>query len=281
MTLILNILKSVLYGLIQGITEFLPISSEAHFALMTSFLPLNVMDDLTLNMAFRGFYASVIPLGCAAAVLFVYGKRLNPFQKNIDENRKSSIMRLWLMLGAASLPGAVLGFFLNRYLHRVLSSTYIIVISLVIFGGLILWIENRKEKPSVNTAGQISVGHAFILGCAQVLAMIPGVSRAAAVMSCGRLQKISPSAIAEFYMFMSVPAIIGGCILALIQMETAGGFAGILVILTGIAGAFVSAVIMIRIIMQYLKKYDMRLLGFYRIALALAVLISVLTGVIA
>ena len=281
MTLILNLLKSVIYGIVQGITEWLPVSSEAHFALMRAFMPLNVLDDFAANQAFWNLYCAWVPLGCAAAVCVLYRNRLNPFQPGIGKAKKNYIFRLWLMLAAASLPGALLGFFFSRAVRTVLSSPLVTAASLAVIGALMIVLEKKGEQPITASVGQMTLLQAFLAGCGEVSALIPGVSRSAAVMLAGRTQKISLPAIAEFYLYLSIPAILGGAVLASVQSGSPLGLAGFLVILFGCVGSFLSSAFAIRLMMKFVHSHDLRLFGGYRIALAAVLAVMALFRVIA
>ena len=283
MTVLLNLLKSIIFGIVQGVTEWLPISSTGHLILMESFMPLNVFADHASNEAFWSMYEVVIQFGSIIAVLLLYWKKLFPFQKGSKPARRKSILRLWVMIIIASVPAAIAGLLLDDLIDSVLSSSYVIALTLIIYGVLFLWMENREHKFTTETTGQITVKNAFLAGCFQMLALIPGTSRSGATIFGETLLGFSRTAAAEFNFFMAIPVMFGASLLRIIK-KLPGlpvSFSSVLVLLAGITVSFIVSVFVIRRLMTYIRSHDFKIFGVYRIALGIVVLIFSFLKVIA
>lgn len=280
MDLLLNLIKSVLYGVIQGITEWLPISSTGHLILMEQFLPMNLFSDAASNTAFWNVYKVVIQFGSILAVMLLYWKKLNPFQKTIKAAKKKSIWRMWVMILIASIPAAVIGFALNDWIDNKMSTPFVIACTLIIYGVLFIWMENRPHHYVIEDVHQIDGKNAFKMGMFQCLALIPGTSRSGSTIFGGTMLGFDRPTAAEFSFYMSIPVMFGASLLKIIKAKVAFNAASIAVLLVGMIVSFVVSVIAIKYLMNYIRKHDFKIFGYYRIVLGVIVLIFGLIGLL-
>ncbi len=280
MNLLLNILKSVLYGVIQGITEWLPISSTGHLILMEQFMPLNLFSDAASNTAFWNIYKVVIQFGSILAVMLLYWKKLNPFQKAIKPSRKKSIWRMWILILIASVPAAVIGLLLNDWIDNKMSTPVVIACTLIIYGVLFIWMENRPHEYVIEDTHQITPKSAFQMGMFQCLALIPGTSRSGSTIFGGTMIGFDRPTAAEFSFYMSIPVMFGASLLKIVKAKIAFTFASVLVLLIGMIVAFIVSVLAIKYLMNYIRKHDFKVFGYYRIVLGVIVLIFGLIGLL-
>lgn len=281
MDFVLNILKSVLYGIVQGITEWLPISSTGHLILMRSFLPMNVYADAASNENFWNMYKVVIQFGSILAVLLLYFRKLNPFNSKLKESRKRSIYRLWIMILIACVPAGIAGILLNDLIDSVLSASWIIAATLIIYGVLFIWMENKQHHYTVETVRDITPKKALGVGAFQMLALIPGTSRSGSTILGATLLGFNRSTATEFSFFMAIPVMFGASLLKIIKAHIAITAMSVTVLLVGCIVSFVVSVFAIRYLMQYIRKHDFKIFGVYRIILGIIVLLFYFTGVIA
>lgn len=280
MDLFLNILKSVLYGIVQGITEWLPISSTGHLILMRTFMPLNVYMDAVSNQNFWDMYKVVIQFGSILAVLLLYFKKLNPFNPRLKPARKRSIYRLWIMIIIACVPAGIAGILLDDLIDNVLSASYVIAITLILYGILFIVMESREHQYTVETVKDITPKTAFEVGMFQMLALIPGTSRSGATILGATLHGFNRSTATEFSFFMAIPVMFGASLLKIIKAHIEVTVASISVLLVGCIVSFVVSVFAIRYLMQYIRKHDFKVFGVYRIILGVIVLLFYMLNVI-
>lgn len=280
MDLFLNILKSVLYGIVQGITEWLPISSTGHLILMRTFMPLNVYMDAVSNQNFWDMYKVVIQFGSILAVLLLYFKKLNPFNPRLKPARKRSIYRLWIMIIIACVPAGIAGILLDDLIDNVLSASYVIAITLILYGILFIVMESREHQYTVETVKDIKPKTAFGVGMFQMLALIPGTSRSGATILGATLLGFNRSTATEFSFFMAIPVMFDASLLKIIKAHIEVTVASISVLLVGCIVSFVVSVFAIRYLMQYIRKHDFKVFGVYRIILGVIVLLFYMLNVI-
>lgn len=280
MDLFLNILKSVLYGIVQGITEWLPISSTGHLILMRTFMPLNVYMDAVSNQNFWDMYKVVIQFGSILAVLLLYFKKLNPFNPRLKPARKRSIYRLWIMIIIACVPAGIAGILLDDLIDNVLSASYVIAITLILYGILFIVMESREHQYTVETVKDITPKTVFGVGMFQMLALIPGTSRSGATILGATLLGFNRSTATEFSFFMAIPVMFGASLLKIIKAHIEVTVASISVLLVGCIVSFVVSVFAIRYLMQYIRKHDFKVFGVYRIILGVIVLLFYMLNVI-
>lgn len=281
MDLFFNIIKSILYGIVQGITEWLPISSTGHLILMKSFLPLNVYVDAASNQNFWDMYKVVIQFGSILAVLMLYFNKLNPFNKKLTPKKQRSIYRLWIMIIIACIPAGIAGILFDDLIDNVLSASYVIAITLILYGIAFIWMESREHRYTIESVNDITVQKAFGVGCFQMLALIPGTSRSGSTILGATLLGFDRSTAAEFSFFMAIPVMFGASLLKIIKADIAITVGSVIVLLVGCIVSFLVSVICIRYLMQYIRKHDFKIFGYYRIALGLIVLLFYFLGFIA
>ena len=278
MELILEILKSLLYGLIQGITEWLPISSTGHLILLHSVLPLNVYEDASFNIAFWNMYKIVIQVGSILAVIVLFSQRLWPFSPKKTETRKKAILRTWKMIFIGSIPLGILGVLLNDIVDSKLSTSLAVGITLIVYGLVILLIERYPRRPTIKEIRSITPGASLMTGCFQALSLIPGTSRSGAAIIGGMLAGMDRPVAAEFSFYLAVPAMLGAALFKLVRLDVQLNLSGLLVLLAGIASAFIVSLFVVRSLLTYVRTNDMRLFGYYRVVLGLIILILYMIG---
>lgn len=279
MNLFLAILKSIVFGIVEGITEWLPISSTGHLILLNAFMPL------TDNMEFWNMYKYIIQLGAIMAVIILYFYKLNPWASGKSETEKKNTLRMWLMIAVASVPTGIVGLALDDFADEHLNSVTIIAVMLIVYGIAFIIVENTRRKPTVRSVSQLTYQKAFLIGLAQSLAVIPGTSRSGSTILGASLLGLSRSAAAEFSFFLAIPVMFGISLLKLIKHAAAVSFGEIVVLLVGMAVSFIVSMIVIRSIMRYVRTHSFKIFGLYRIVLGFLILIlgfaGLLTSVIA
>ena len=267
----LEILKVIFLGIIEGITEWLPISSTGHMILADEFIRLNVSDG------FKEMFLVVIQLGAILAVPVVFWKKLFPFGKGVDSEEKKRIWSLWFKVAVGVAPAAVLGFLLDDILDKHLYNYVVVSIALVVYGIAFILVEHlRKDKEyRIESVYDITYKDALIIGAYQVLSLIPGTSRSGSTILGGMLTGVSRTASAEFSFFMAIPVMLGASGLKILKF-IAGGYTAtpfeLLLLLIGIAVAFAVSLVVIEFFMSFVKKHSFSSFGIYRIALGTVVL---------
>ena len=284
MGFLMNLIKSVIYGIVQGITEWLPISSTAHLIMMNSFMPLNLFEDAAANAEFWNLYKVVIQLGSILAVIFVYNRRLNPFQKKISAKRKSSILRMWTLILIACVPTGIAGILLDDLIDAKLSSAWVMSFMLICVGTLLIWMELTPRKQTVTSIGRISPLKAFQTGCWQILALIPGTSRSGATIFGETMMGFDRVTAVVFSFFLAIPVMFGASLLKVIKYIAAGAAfsaGSAVVLLAGMIAAFAVSLVVINFMMDYIRKNNFSIFGLYRIALGIVMLVFTAFGVLA
>jgi undecaprenyl-diphosphatase len=284
MGFLFNLIKSILYGIVQGITEWLPVSSTAHLIMMRSFLPLNVFDNTAFNQEFWDLYKVVIQLGSILAVVVLYHKRLNPFQKKIAKKRKNNIFRMWVMILIACIPTGIAGILLDDVIDNALSSSWVISFMLITVGVLLIWMEFQDRDVKVTSIGRIAPIHALLVGFWQILALIPGTSRSGATIFGETMMGFNRVTAVEFSFFLAIPVMFGASLLKIVKYMIGGAamsMTAVCILLAGMAAAFFVSMVFIRFMMNYIRQHDFTLFGFYRIILGVLMLIFTLFGVLA
>lgn len=276
MSFILEILKSILFGIVQGITEWLPISSTGHLILLNAMMPLQVFEDASMNLSFWEMYKVVIQFGSILAVVLLYWNKLNPFSKRKSELEKKATYDLWIKIIVASIPVAIIGFLLDDLVDEKLSTPLVVAIMLILYGVLFIWIEHRNKKVKYNQISDMDYMTAGKIGFFEALAIVPGTSRSGSTILGATLLGCSRPTATEFSFFMALPAMLGASLLKLIKMEAPMTFGGFIILLVGMVVAFVVSVIVIRGFMKYIRKHDFTAFGAYRIFLGILILILVI-----
>ncbi len=283
MSILLEFLKSVIYGIVQGITEWLPISSTGHMILVRTFMPLMPFTSEASNQAFWDMYKVVIQFGSILAVVLLFWHRLYPFNKNLEAKKRKSIIRLWIMVIIGCIPAGILGILFEDLIDNVLSATWVIGLALIIYGILFIWMENQSREYSVKSTGQITITKALGVGAFQALALIPGTSRSGSTILGATLLGFNRKTAAEYSFFLAIPVMLGASLLKIIKFIVKGAElngVAFMDLLIGFVIAFFVSLLVIRKLMAYIKNHDFKIFGQYRIALGILVLILSIIGVI-
>ena len=269
-------LKVILYGFIEGVTEWLPISSTGHLILAEKLLALPYSEE------FMSMFRVVIQLGAILAVVVLYFPRLWPFTADPRHKyQRPAVWQLWFKILVATLPAMVLGLLLDDWLDAHLYNYITVAAMLILYGVFFLLIENRHRRPTVRRMEQLTCKHALIIGCWQVLAMIPGTSRSGATIVGGLLLGLARPVAAEFTFFLAIPVMAGASGLKLVKFLADGGaFTGgeVAALALGCAVAFVVSVAAIRFLVSFVQKHNFKVFGWYRIALGAVVLAAAFRG---
>jgi len=271
MDVFFEILKAILFGIVEGITEWLPISSTGHMILLDEFVKLKVSEE------FYEMFQVVIQLGAIAAVLLLFFHKLNPFSPKKDAIQKKNTWTLWLKVIVAVLPSAVIGLLLDDWMDAHLYNYVVVAITLVIYGVGFIFVErfNRRRKLIVGSVYDISYKTALLIGAFQCLSLIPGTSRSGSTILGAILLGVGRAAGAEFSFFLAIPTMLGASALKLLKFLLSGVTAGgleIAVLLIGCAVSFVVSLLVIKGLMEYVRKRSFAAFGIYRIVLGAAVI---------
>ncbi len=264
-----ELIKIILIGIIEGITEWLPVSSTGHMLLFDAFLPLNASES------FKEMFFVVIQLGAILAVLVLFRKKMIPFGKNERLYVKKDVLSIWVKVAVACIPSAVLGFIFDETLEKYFGGAISISAMLIFYGILFIVIErlNRDKTPKIDSLENIGYKTAVIIGLFQVLSMIPGTSRSGATIIGALIIGVSRIAAAEFTFFLAVPTMLGASALKLVKFGFDFSRAELLTLLLGSAVAFTVSVLAIKFLMSFVKRHDFKLFGYYRIVLGIAVIL--------
>lgn len=263
----MDIIISIILGIIQGITEWLPISSTGHLLLADKFLQMNVSAD------FMNMFKVVIQLASVIAVIVLYFHKLNPFSPKKTPKQRWNTIELWMKVVVACIPSAV-GLFIDDIIDEKLSNYFVISLMLIIYGVLFILVEkwNKQRKPRVTKLKELTYWMAFGIGCFQILAMIPGTSRSGATIVGALLIGIARPVAAEFTFFLAIPTMVAASGLKLIKFGFAYTGKEIVILLVGCVVSFLVSVFAIKFLMGYIKKHDFTVFGYYRIILGVVVL---------
>ena len=268
----IEFLKAILFGIVEGITEWLPVSSTGHMILLDEFIHLQVSD------AFYEMFQVVIQLGAIGAVILLFFHKLNPFSPTKSEVQKKATWDLLIKIVVAVIPSAVIGLLLDDWMDEHLYNHIVVAIALIVYGVAFLYVEkwNAGRSFTITKTSQIDYRTALLLGAFQCLSLIPGTSRSGATILGGIFLGVSRSAAAEFSFFLAIPTMLGASALKLVKFLLDGaGATGteVMVLLTGCVVSFVVSLAVIKGLMEYVRKHSFSLFGLYRIALGLLVLI--------
>ena len=268
---LIEVLKVLFLGIVEGITEWLPVSSTGHMLLVDEFLQLEG------SAAFKEMFFFVIQLGAILAVVTLFWNRMIPFQLK-DKKKpfwRMDTISLWLKVVVACIPGAVVTLLLDDWIEAHLHTPVVIALALILYGVAFILVErwNRGRKPKVRALTDITYQTALLIGLFQVLSVIPGTSRSGATIIGALIIGVSRVAAAEFTFFLAVPVMFGMSALKMLKFGFAFSGAELCVLLIGMAVAFLVSVAVIKFLMQYIKKHDFTLFGWYRIGLGVLVLL--------
>ena len=267
----IEILKAILFGIVEGITEWLPISSTGHMLLVDEFIRLDMTDS------FKEMFFVVIQLGAILAVVLLFWKKMFPFQFK-DKTQpvvRKDIFSLWFKVVAACIPGAVVTLLFDDYVDAHFHTPLVIAAALIFYGFAFILIENwnKTREPKIKTLADISYQTAFMIGLFQVLSIIPGTSRSGATIIGGLIIGVSRVAVAEFTFYLAVPVMLGMSLLKLLKFGFAFTGAELVILGVGTVVAFLVSIVVIRFLMSYIRKHDFKVFGWYRIVLGALMLV--------
>ena len=268
---IIEILKSILYGIVEGITEWLPISSTGHMILLEELLPMKV------SQSFWDVFLVVIQLGAILAVVVLYWHKIFPFNFK-NKNRpflRYDIFQMWFKIIVACIPAAIVGLLFDDWLNAHLYNAIVVAIMLVLVGIAFIIIENHNKdrRARVDTLQQLSWADALIIGVFQLIAAVfPGTSRSGATIIGGILIGMSRVTAAEFTFFLAVPVMLGASLLKLVKFGFVFTSSELVILLTGMIVAFVVSILVIKFLLSYIRRHDFKIFGWYRILLGAVVL---------
>ena len=270
--MLIEIIKAIFFGIVEGITEWLPISSTGHLILLNEFIKLNISDE------FYKLFEVVIQLGAILAVVIIYFKDIFPYGANKTKKQTKETYNLWKKIIIACLPAAVIGILFDDLLDKYLYNSTVVSLMLIIYGIIFIIIESKKiNKTTTNTVKDITYKQALGVGIFQLLSLIPGTSRSGATIIGGLLLGLKRNVAAEFTFFLAIPVMAGASLLKLLKYVLDIGFVftttEIAVLLTGSIVAFLVSVLVIKFLMNYIRKHDFKVFGYYRIILGILVLL--------
>ena len=267
----LEFLKAILFGIVEGITEWLPVSSTGHLILLDEFVRLDISE------AFYEMFQVVIQLGAILAVIVLFFHKLNPFSPKKDAVQKKDTWQLWFKVVVAVIPSAVLGLLLDDWMDAHLYNAWVVAAMLIVYGVAFILVEKRNagRKFAITQVGNIDYRTALLIGAFQCLSLIPGTSRSGATILGAIFLGVSRSAGAEFSFFLAIPTMLGASALKLLKYLMEGLSATsteIMVLITGCVVSFMVSLIVIRGLMEYVRKRSFSVFGVYRIALGAVVI---------
>lgn len=272
MDVILELLKAVLFGIVEGITEWLPISSTGHMILLDQLVKLKVSEE------FYEMFQVVIQLGAILAVVLLFFHKLNPFSPKKSPKARNQTWQLWFKVIAAVIPSAVLGLLLDDWMEEHLYNYVVVAIALIVYGAAFLYLEqgNGRIAPRIKSVHAIDYKTALLIGAFQCLSLIPGTSRSGSTILGAILLGVGRSAGAEFSFFLAIPTMVGASGLKLVKFLASGvSVTGVEigVLLIGCLVSFLVSFLVIKALMDYVRSHSFRVFGIYRIALGIVVLI--------
>ncbi len=270
----IEIIKVIIIGIVQGITEWLPVSSTGHMIIVDELLNLNVSD------AFLEMFLVVIQFGSILAVLVLYFERLNPFSRKKKPFERRQTYDLWLKVIVGIIPAGVMGLLFNDWFDEHFYNYQTVAIALIVYGVLFIIIEkhNKRRRPSISKLSDLTYKTAFLIGCVQVLALVPGTSRSGSTILGGMLIGTSRYVAAEFSFFLAIPIMFGASALKILDFGLVFTSSEILVLVIGLVTAFIVSILAITLLMSYIKKHDFTAFGYYRIILGIVVLAYFMLG---
>lgn len=268
----LEFLKVLLFGIVEGYTEWLPISSTGHLILVEDIVKLNQPE------AFWSVFLVVIQLGAILAVVFLYWSKLWPFSPKKSPVQKRNTWILWSKIILACIPAAVVGLPLDDFLDAHLYNSTVVALMLILYGAIFIWMENRNQGMEfpIQKTGELSYRTALLIGVFQCLSLIPGTSRSGATIIGAMLLGCARPVAAEFSFFLGIPVMCGASLLRIVKyLLQEGAFTGEqwIIMLLGMLVSFLVAVVTIRYLMSYIRKHDFKIFGYYRIVLGVIVLV--------
>ncbi|MBC9721586.1 MAG: undecaprenyl-diphosphate phosphatase [Lactobacillus sp.] len=264
----IELLKVIFLGIVEGITEWLPVSSTGHMILVDEFIKLN------MTPAFMEMFFVVIQLGAIMAVVCLFWDKLFPFEFKGGFKVKTDTMNLWFKIAVACVPAAIIGLLFDDVIDKYLFNPVTVALMLILYGVLFIVIENRNKgrRPMVNDLSQITYKFALMVGIFQLLALVPGTSRSGATIVGAILIGASRYVASEFTFFLAIPVMLGASLLKILKFGLVFTASEAVVLGTGTLVAFFVSILAIKFLMGYIKKHDFKVFGWYRIILGIIVL---------
>lgn len=265
----MELLKTVVLGIVEGLTEWLPISSTGHMILVDEFIKLDV------SKSFMDMFLVVIQLGAILAVVVLNFEKLNPFSSWKSSWEKRDTWRLWYKVILACVPAAVIGLLFNKFMEEHFMTAPVVAATLIFYGVMFLVVEsyNKRRTPRVREIERLDYKTAFIIGLFQVLSLVPGTSRSGATILGGILFGTSRYVAAEFTFFLAIPVMFGASLLKIVKFGWHYTGSEILILVVGMATAFVVSILSIKFLLRYIKNNDFKAFGWYRIVLGIIVVL--------
>lgn len=263
MTFLFDLIKTICLGIIQGITEWLPISSTGHLLIFNSIWPM-------LPAEFFDVFKVVIQFGSILAVLYLFHHRLNPWDKSKSEKEKVRTYNLWIKVIVGVIPAAVIGLLLNDIIDQYLSQNFVIAVTLIAYGIIFIIVEQHPKKPTIKSIYRMDYKTALKIGFFQCLALIPGTSRSGATILGGLLLGCSRTLASEYSFFIAIPTMFGASLLKVVKYLTHTGMftlSQLVLLLVGTGVSYVVSLFAIRALLNYVKNHDFKVFGWYRIIL--------------
>ncbi len=276
----IEFLKTVILGIIEGITEWLPVSSTGHMIIAEDFLKLNVSES------FWEMFLVVIQLGAILAVICMYFNKLNPFSPKKSKTQKRATWDIWGKVIVGVMPAAILGFLLDDWMDEHLYNSVTVAATLIIYGVLFILIENLNKNKAFSTKSfkHLSYKKAFAIGCFQTLSLVPGTSRSGSTILGAMLMGTSREIAAEYSFFLAIPVMFGASLLKIakfiLKAEVLITSNEIAVLIVGVITSFIVSLFAIKFLVGFVKKYDFKVFGWYRIALGIVVILLALFNII-
>ena len=273
--MIFSIIKVFILSLVEGLTEFVPVSSTGHMILVDQFLKLSD------NKVFVDAFKIIIQLGAILSVVVYYWKKIFPFAKGNTKQESMDIIAMWVKIVIAVIPAVILGLKFDDIIEEKFFNSLTVSIMLVFYGILLIWIETRKKKEEkIKSIKEMTIPLALGVGLFQCLAMIPGTSRSAATIIGGVLLGLNRVLATEFSFFLAIPTMLGATLLKIVKIGNALTMEEWFLIGLGFVLSFIFAYAVIKVFMDYIKKHDFKVFGYYRIILGIIILLLFFTGVI-
>lgn len=268
----IEVLKAVLFGIVEGITEWLPVSSTGHLILLNEFINLNVSEE------FQSMFDVVIQLGAILAVCALFFRKLNPFDRGKDDEQKKQTWTLWFKVIAAIIPSGVVGVLFDDWMDTHLHNGIVVAVMLIVYGVAFIAVEKRNEHRELryHDVNNLPWGTAMIIGVSQCLSLVPGTSRSGSTILGGILAGVSRGTAAEFSFFMAIPTMVGASGIKLLKFFLSGvSFTAMdmLILLVGCTVSYIVSLLVIKGLMNYVRKHSFSAFGVYRIVLGIAVLL--------
>ena len=265
----MELLKTVVLGVVEGLTEWLPISSTGHMILVDEFIKLDV------SKSFMDMFLVVIQLGAILAVVVLNFEKLNPFSSWKSSWEKRATWQLWYKVILACVPAAVIGLLFNKFMEEHFMTAPVVAATLIFYGVMFILVENynKRRTPRVREIERLDYKTAFIIGLFQVLSLVPGTSRSGATILGGILFGTSRYVAAEFTFFLAIPVMFGASFLKLVKFGWHYTGSEILILVVGMATAFVVSILSIKFLLRYIKNNDFKAFGWYRIVLGIIVVL--------